>query len=190
MLLHHETWLPERPFSFVRPEPSEKKNDLSSDLSHFLILYLFEGGNQMDRRTICSLLPLILIFFTSQLALAGPFIEPELLEVTEDWLTSEPQAGVDFHIMRVCRDMDMTEDCTKGIYKAKENGAVWIPSNNRCIYRVQDDHNYILYFQLRAATMDGERSQWTLPRRLNVYREVANRGKLSYSYFIVHYETD
>ncbi len=84
MLLHHETWLPERPFSFVRPEPSEKKNDLSSDLSHFLILY----------------------------------------------------------------------------------------------------------YQLRAATMDGERSQWTLPRRLNVYREVANRGKLSYSYFIVQYETD
>ena len=144
----------------------------------------------MCKGTRRSLLPLGLFLFTSQLALAGTFLEPGLLEMTEDWLTSEPQPGVEFHIFRACQDVDMSQDCTQGIYKAKDNGAMWIPSNNRCIYRVQNDHNYILFYQIKAATIDGARSPWTLPRRLNVYREVANLGKLSYRFFIVQYETD
>ena len=137
-----------------------------------------------------SLLTLILFFLNSQIVLAGPLLEPEILEVTENWLTSEPQPGVDFHIFRVCKNEEMNQDCTKGIYRAKENGAVWIPSNNRCIYRVRNDINYILYYQIRAATIDGKRGPWTPPQRMNVYREIANTGKLSYSYFTVQYETD
>ncbi len=133
---------------------------------------------------------LALIFLViSQPALAENILEPELLEVTEDWLTSDPQTGVDYHIFRACRDVDMTSDCTQGIYKAKDNGAVRIPANNRCIYRVQNDIYYSLYYQIKAASVDGAQSQWTVPRRLLMYQEVVNLGTQSYSYMMVNYET-
>ena len=124
-----------------------------------------------------------------QPAMAGNILEPELLEVTEEWLTSDPQPGVDYHVFRACRDLEMTLDCTQGIYRAKENGAVWIPANNRCIYRVQPSIYYNLFYQIQASDVDGSRSGWTLPRKLLVYREIVNLGTQSYSYTIVNYET-
>ena len=77
---------------------------------------------------------------------AENILEPEYMEVTEHQLTCEPQQDVDFHIFRVCRNKAMTRDCTQAIYKAKENGAMSIPSNNRCIYRVKKGNSYKLYY--------------------------------------------
>ena len=124
-----------------------------------------------------------------QPALAGNILEPGLLEMTDDWLTSDPQVGVDYHVFRVCRDADMTLDCTQGIYKAKDNGAVWIPVNNRCIYRVQKVNYHNLFYQIKAAAVDGAQSEWTQPRKLLVYQEIVNLGTQSYNYTIVTYDT-
>ena len=136
-------------------------------------------------------LPFLVFYVLNSLpSMADGLIEPVWLEVNTEWLTSEPQAGVDYHIFKACSDMDMTEDCTKGIYKAKANGAMSIPSNNRCIYRVGVVNGYTLYYQIKAASTDGRRSPWTIPRSVNVYREFVNRDNLSYSYLLVQYETD
>ena len=66
---------------------------------------------------------------------------------------------------------------------------MWVPANNRCIYRVQDTNYYNLFYQIQAATIDGAQSGWTLPRKLLVYREIVKLGTQSYSYSIVSYET-
>lgn len=144
----------------------------------------------MHRITIrCGLL--IFIFFgLSQSTLAGDILEPDPLEVTADWLTSDPQPGADFHILKACRDEDMTDDCTQVIYRANENGKVWIPTNNRCIYRVQNASSYTLYYQIKAASIDGSQSPWTPARKMSVYNEVVNFGSQSFSYSAVFYDTD
>ena len=98
----------------------------------------------------CSLL-ILFLFAICQPAIAGEIIEPELLEVSENWLTSDAQPGADYHIFKVCRDEEMTTDCSQATYKAKDNGSVWIPANNRCIYRVQNTTSYTLYYQIKSA---------------------------------------
>jgi len=147
-----------------------------------------KGEYNMAKIIRCGLLSLVL-WVISQPAIAGEILEPELLEVTENWLTSDAQSGVDYHLFKVCQGEEMTTDCSQGIYKAKDNGAVWIPANNRCIYRVQNATSYTLYYQIKAASVDGAQSHWTLPRRVLVYREFVNVGTQSYSYMIVNYET-
>ena len=137
----------------------------------------------------CSLLILFLLVLF-QPAYAGEILEPDMLEVTENWLTSDAQSGVDYHVFKVCRDEEMTTDCSQGIYKAKDNGAVWIPANNRCIYRVQNTTSYTLYYQIKSASTDGAESQMSSPRKVLVYREFVNLGAQSYSYVIVNYETN
>jgi hypothetical protein len=123
-----------------------------------------------------------------QPAFAGELLEPEILEVSENWLTSDAQSGVDYHIFKVCRDEEMTKDCSQATYKAKDNGAVRIPANNRCIYRVLNATSYTLYYQIKSASIDGAQSQMTSPRKVLVYREYVNLGTQSYSYLIVNYE--
>ena len=142
----------------------------------------------MSRLIRCGFL-CVLFLVMALPALAGNLLEPELLEMTEEWLTSDPQPGADYHVFRVCRDEEMTLDCTQGIYRAKENGAVRIPSNNRCIFRVQPDTYYNLFYQIQAASIDGVRSGWTKPRKILVYREIINLGSQSYSYSVINYET-
>ncbi len=131
----------------------------------------------------------LMLCVITQPVMAGNILEPELLEITDDWLTSDPQPGVDYHVFKVCRDGGMTLDFAQGIYRARDNGAVWIPANNRCIYRVQSSSYYNLFYQIQAGAVDGARSQWTPPRKLLVSREVMNVGSQSYSYTLVNYET-
>jgi hypothetical protein len=121
--------------------------------------------------------------------LAGDILEPELFVITDAWLTSEPQSGVDYHVLWVCEDEDMSADCTQCIYKAKSDGAVWIPVNNRCIYRIQDGETYTLFFQIKASTVNGFQSEWTTPRAVTVYRGVRNLDINSYAFSVIDYDT-
>ena len=136
----------------------------------------------------CGML-ILFLFAICQPALAEEILEPELMEISENWLTSDAQPGADYHIFKVCRDEEMTTDCSQATYKAKDNGSVWIPVNNRCIYRVQNTTSYTLYYQIKSASMDGDQSQMTSPRKVVVYREFVNLGTQSYSYMIVNYNT-
>lgn len=86
----------------------------------------------------------------------------------------------------------MTERFLTTTLSARQHGvrgAVHIPANNRCIYRVQNDIYYSLYYQIKAASIDGAQSQWTLPRKLLMYREAVNLGTQTYSYMIINYQT-
>lgn len=131
----------------------------------------------------------LLLFTISQPVSAGDILEPEMFEITDAWLTSDPQAGVDYHVLRVCQDEDMTVDCTQCIYKSKSDGAVWIPTNNRCIYRVQDDTSYTLFYQIKASTMDGLQSEWTTALPVSVRRIIGNDETRSFSGSVVNYDT-
>jgi hypothetical protein len=66
----------------------------------------------------------LFLFIISQPVIAGDILEPELFEIVDAWLTSEPQPGIDYHVLRVCEDEDMSADCTQCMYKAKSDGAV------------------------------------------------------------------
>ena len=133
---------------------------------------------------------ILFLFAIIQPALAEEILEPELMEISENWLTSDAQPGADYHIFKVCRDEEMTTDCSQATYKAKDNGSVWIPVNKLCIYRVQNTTSYTLYYQIKSASINGAQSQMTPPREVVVYREFVNLGTQSYSYMIVNYETN
>lgn len=129
------------------------------------------------------------LFVLPQPGLSWDILEPEEFEMTDAWLTSEPQPGVDYHVLRVCQDEDMTVDCTQCIYKAKSDGAVWIPTNNRCIYRIQNDTTYSLFFQIKASSISGLQSEWTIPRIVTVDRTVENLKTESSSISLIIYNT-
>ena len=144
--------------------------------------------NAMKKILSFSLIYLFL-FSISQPVLAGDILEPDLFEITDAWLTSSPQSGVDYHVLRVCEDEDMSFDCTECIFKAKSDGSVWIPVNNRCIYRVKNDTSYTLFYQIKSSTIDGFQSGWTTPRPVSVKRGVKNLETNSYAYTVINYDT-
>ena len=144
--------------------------------------------NKMKKIIKFSLIFLFLLS-VSQLVLAEDILEPEVFEINDAWLTSNPQPGVDYHILRVCEDKDMSEDCTQCIYKAKSDGAVWIPVNNRCIYRVKNGTVYTLYYQIKASTIDSLQSEWTIPQTVFVNRGVENLETNSYAFSVISYNT-
>jgi hypothetical protein len=146
------------------------------------------GFDKMKKIIKFSLIYLFL-FSISQVVLAGDILEPELFEITDAWLTSKPQPVADYHVLRVCEDEDMSEDCTQCIYKAKSDGAVWIPVNNRCIYRVKNDTVYTLYYQIKSSTIDGLHSKWTIPRTVYVNRDIKNLEINSYAFSVINYDT-
>jgi len=142
------------------------------------------------KKIIKSSLIFLFLFSLSQPVLAGDILEPELFEINNAWLTSTPQTGVDYHVLRVCEDEDMSVDCTQCIYRAKSDGAVWIPVNNRCIYRVKNDEFYTLYYQIKASTIDSLQSEWTIPRTVFVNRGVENLENNSYAFSVINYNTE
>ena len=144
--------------------------------------------NKLKKIIKFSLIFLFLLS-VSQLVLAEDILEPEVFEINDAWLTSNPQPGVDYHILRVCEDKIMYEDCTKCIYKAKSDGAVWIPVNNRCIYRVKNDTVYMLYYQIKASTIDNLQSEWTISRTVLVDRGFKNLETTSYTFSVINYNT-
>ena len=144
--------------------------------------------NKMKKIIKFSLMVLFLLGI-SQSVLAEDILEPEVFEMNDAWLTSNPQPGVDYHVLRVCEDKDMAIDCTQCIYKAKSDGAVWIPVNNRCIYRVKNDTVYMLYYQIKASTINSLQSQWTIPRTVTVDRGFKNLETTSYTFSVINYNT-
>lgn len=120
-------------------------------------------------------------------AFAGDIPNPENVEIVDAWLTSDPQPGVRYHILRVCEGPNVLKvnTCTKCIYKAKENGAMWIPANNRCLVRINDDddyqpdnfdqidENHCLFYQIKSADGD-ETSSWSAARVVKVERTIIN----------------
>ena len=131
----------------------------------------------------------VLVIIASQPVLAGDVTEPEVFEVADAYLTSESQDGVAFHVMKACQDESMTTDCTQCIFRAKSDGAVWIPANNRCIYRLMDQTFYTLYYQIKASTSDGLESGWTIPRKVTVNRGFRNFETNSSYYTVINYDT-
>ena len=144
--------------------------------------------NKMKKIIKFSLIFLFLLSI-SQSVLAEDILGPEVFEINDAWLTSNPQPGVDYHVLRVCEDKDMSKDCTQCIYKAKSDGAVWIPVNNRCIYRVKNETVYMLYYQIKASTIDSLQSEWTIPRTVNVDRGFKNLEITSYTFSVINYNT-
>lgn len=144
--------------------------------------------NKMKKIIKFSLIFLFLLSI-SQSVLAEDILEPEVFEMNDAWLTSNPQPGVDYHVLRVCEDKDMSIDCTQCIYKAKSDGAVWIPVNNRCIYRVKNDTVYMLYYQIKASTINSLQSTWTIPRTVTVDRGFKNLETTSYTFSVINYNT-
>ena len=120
--------------------------------------------------------------------LADDFGQPERFGMVDAWLTSAPQPEVQYHLFRACTDLEMTTDCTQCIYKAKDDGSVWIPSENRCIYRVSNWGGYTLYFQLKAVSADGRESDWTEASPVYVTRSVGNGGSYGSSWSWVRYD--
>ena len=125
--------------------------------------------------------------------LAGDIPELENVEIVDAWLTSDPQPGVRYHVLRVCRNEEMSVDCTQCIYKAKKDGALWIPANNRCLVRVGDDDTYqylLLYFKIKAVMDDNQKSKWSQPQQVWVYRNISNDDRGSSRYDSVRYFWD
>ena len=119
-------------------------------------------------------------------AFAENLTQPETFILVNSWLTSEPQPGADHHVLSVCMDEAMTEDCTQCIYQASGDGAVHIPMYNRCVFRTyqwssfgvqgeQDFQTYNLFWQVKAVSADGFDSEWTLPNRVHIQNHITNK---------------
>ena len=142
---------------------------ICSHASTRLRYYIFRSIKNMYKNTLISV-TLFFIITLSSSALAEDITEPESFMLVSSWLSSEPQPGADHHVIRVCKDGEMIEDCTQCIYKANSDGAVHIPMYNRCIFRTyqwnsardqeeQDFQSYNLYWQVKSRIRRGPREQ-------------------------------
>ena len=151
--------------------------------------YIFRSIEIMHKNTIISFTLFFIITLTSS-ALAENITEPESFMLVNTWLSSEPQPGADHHVIRVCQDDEMIEDCTQCIYQASGDGAVHIPMYNRCVFRTyqwrsyqwgsygyqeeQALQSYILYWQVKAVSAGGSESEWTEPKRVHIQNQIIN----------------
>ena len=119
--------------------------------------------------------------------MAQGITEPESFILVNSWLSSEPQPGVDHHVIKVCKDDEMFEDCTQCIYQADHDGAVQIPTYNRCVFRTyqwsffgdqeeQALQSYVLYWQVKAVSAEGPESEWTEPKRVLFQNQISNNA--------------
>lgn len=141
---------------------------------------------------------LFLLIISSFPALAQEITVPEQLILVNAWLTSEPQHSVNHHVLRVCKDDEMIEDCTQCIYKAKNDGSVYIPTYNRCVFRTyqwstsggQEEHelqSYNLYWQIKAVASEGAESEWTAPKEVLIENHITNDPASSTAVLLVKY---
>ena len=139
----------------------------------------------------------LFIIILSASAFADDIAEPEKLIIENKTLSSSPQTGVDHHILRVCKDFEMSLECTQCIYKANSNGAVNIPAYNRCIFRtykgfpsrdgIRHGNYYQLYYQLIAVNAEGLKSDWTKPLEIWVYNDIENESSYCHTMIGVWY---
>ena len=140
---------------------------------------------------------LLSIFLLAIPVYAENITEPESLWIVDSWLSSDPQPGADHHVIKVCKDYAMSEECTQCIYKANSDGSVHIPTYNRCIFRpyegtpstdgVLDGNQIALYYQLKAVTADGLESEWTEANWVMIYKDIDNRSNLAGAMLGVYY---
>ncbi len=138
-----------------------------------------------------------IVFIVTSPSLAEDILEPEFIMTVDSWLTSQPQPGVDYHVIKVCEDPGMMEDCTQCIYKASMDGSLNIPVYNRCVFRadqeasyadqVEHRQSYDLYYQLKAATSNGLESVWTEPKIVSLLKRTNNESSYSYALLFVQY---
>ena len=151
----------------------------------------------MYKNTLISF-TLFFIITLSFSALAEDITEPESFLLVNSWLSSEPQPGADHHVIRVCKDDEMIEDCTQCIYKANSDGAVHIPTYNRCVFRTyqwssfgdqaeQDFQSYNLYWQVKAVSAEGPESGWTEPKTVLVQNHIINGSDYCSTVLTVRY---
>jgi hypothetical protein len=150
----------------------------------------------MKKSAIFGLLSLF-IFMLPLPVFAEDVIEPEFLKIVDSWLISDPQPHVDHHVIRVCDDDIMTVNCTQCIYGAGDDGAVKIPTYNRCIFRAQketspgdqpvDAQYFQLFYQLKAVSTTGLESDWTAPKEVYIYKNVNNQPTYCGAVLSVHY---
>ena len=119
--------------------------------------------------------------------------------LVNSWLSSEPQPGADHHVIRVCKDDEMIEDCTQCIYKANSDGAVHIPTYNRCVFRTyqwssfggqeeQGFQSYYLFWQVKAVSVGGIESEWTEPQRVFIQNHIVNKDNYCSAVLTVRYD--
>ena len=148
-----------------------------------------------------TLISFIFLFITtlSFSALAEDITEPESFTLVNSWLSSEPQPGADHHVIRVCKDDEMIEDCTQCIYKANSDGAVHIPTYNRCVFRTyqwsslggQEElgfQSYYLFWQVKAVSVNGIESEWTEPQRVLIQNQIVNKDNYCSAVLTVRYD--
>ena len=152
----------------------------------------------MYKNTLISF-TLCFIMTLSFSAFADDITEPESFTLVNSWLSSEPQPGADHHMIRVCKDQEMFEDCTQCIYKANSDGAVHIPTYNRCRFRTyqwnyfgdieeQGFQSYYLFWQVKAVSVDGIESEWTEPQRVHIQNQIVNRDNYCSAVLTVRYD--
>jgi hypothetical protein len=146
---------------------------------------LFLGVLKICTKIHLSALPFFFIITLSFSALAEDITEPESFLLVNSWLSSEPQPGADHHVIRVCKDDEMIEDCTQCIYKANSDGAVHIPTYNRCVFRTYQWESYYdevefqaynLYWQVKAVSAEGPESEWTEPKGVLIRNHIINES--------------
>lgn len=145
---------------------------------------------------ICYLILFIFIF--SPPLFADNIIEPELIDAINHSLSSDPQPGVDYHVIKVCKDYEMIVDCEQCTYDASVDGSLNIPTYNRCVIRLERDTSYAnqtrdsqshkFFYQFKAGVNGGIESDWTEPKIVSVVSILNSNPKNSYAYLFIQYD--
>ncbi len=126
--------------------------------------------------------------------------EPEIIATVNHSLSSDPQPGVDYHVIKVCKDYDMTVDCDQCTYDASVDGSLNIPTYNRCVIRLEQNIPYAdqtsdnqfnkFFYQFKAGVDGGPESQWTETRVVSMVSVYSNKPGYSYAYLFVQYDLE
>lgn len=137
------------------------------------------------------------IFIFSYPLFAEEIMEPEFIETVNHSLSSDPQPGVNYHVIKVCKDFEMIVDCKECTYEASVDGSLNIPTYNRCIFREEqettysktssDNQFYKFFYQFKAASNTGSESNWTEPKIASIVKSRYNESRYSYAYLFVQY---
>lgn len=144
------------------------------------------------------------IFIMSHPLFAENIIEPELIATVNHSLSSDPQPGVEYHVIKVCEDYQMIVDCKQCTYNASVDGSLNIPTYNRCVIRADQDisnanqmgdfQSYKFFYQFKAGLNGGPESEWTEPKIVSIVTiynnslKDSNSPKFSYAYLFVQYD--
>jgi hypothetical protein len=140
------------------------------------------------------------IFIISAPLSAENLMEPEIIATVNHSLSSDPQPGVDYHVINVCKDFQMLVDCRQCTYDASADGSLNIPTYNRCVIRTEQDIShadqigdrqfYKFFYQFKAGMTGGPESEWTEPKIVSVVSIYGNNPGYGYAYLFVQYDQE